>query len=302
MAHHPYFYLKLLLRDKLSFALHEHEWVETQHGLVCQFLALQLASAFQVISHADGKIVGREALLRANNESNEAIKPLEAFEQAVSSNKLVQFDRLVRTIHLLNHVRSFTEHELLFLNVHPRLLTSVSDHGHTFEQILHYYFVPTSHVVIEIQESAVKDYVRLEEAVKNYRSLGYRIAIDNFGDGHGSLDKLFHPRSGHNKLSSIEGLSWFNRVRNLRPDFVKIDGAALRQAEQSQQALLILHRLIDLLHDVGAKVVVQNVESGAQLKLGRTAGADLFQGRHLGNPTSAQPGSSGLLDGQSVAA
>lgn len=85
----------------------------------------------------------------------------------------MQFDRLVRTLNLLNESSSFAEHELLFLNVHPRLLTSVSDHGRTFEQILHYYSLPTSRVVIEIKESAVDDVARLTEAVSNYRSLGY---------------------------------------------------------------------------------------------------------------------------------
>jgi EAL domain-containing protein (putative c-di-GMP-specific phosphodiesterase class I) len=303
MAQHPYLYLKLLLKSRLSLDIDEYGLFDSkQQGVVCHFLGMRLASAFQPIVRADGKAVGREALLRAGYFSDDAIKPDVAFDDAVKANRIVQFDRLVRTIHLLNHARSFTEHELLFLNVHPRLLTSVNDHGRTFEQVLHYYSVPTSQVVIEIQESAVKDDARLEDAVKNYRSLGYQIAIDNFGAGHGSLDKLFHPRPSHNRLNSIEGLGWFNRVLNLRPDFVKLDSAVLHQAEKDPQALLVLHRLIDLFHGIGARVVAQNIETEAQLKLVRSAGADLFQGHHLGCPTSVQPVISALLDGQPLAA
>lgn len=277
--------LKRMLGINLFLDLDEHALMNTrQQGLVCSFLGLRLSSAFQPIVTADGEIIGREALLRSATSKEGLLSPHAAFEQAVAANKLVSFDRLVRTIHLLNHANVFDERELLFLNVHPELLTSVSDHGRTFEQILHYYSVPTSQVVIEIQESAVKDDARLEEAVKNYRNLGYQIAVDNFGSGQGSLGKLFHPRSGHNKLGSIEGLAWLNRVLNLRPDFVKLDGEVIRQAESDPQALLVLHRLVNLFQGIGAKVVVQNIETADQLAIARSAGADLLQGHYLGQP------------------
>lgn len=281
MAHQPNIAdLKRMLGINLFLDLGEHALTNTQqHGLVCNFLGLRLSSAFQPVIKADGEIVGREALLRTD-----LLSPQAAFNQAVAADKLVAFDRLVRTIHLLNHANVFDEHELIFLNVHPQLLTSVSDHGRTFEQILHYYSVPTTQVVIEIQESAVKDDVRLEEAVNNYRKLGYQIAVDNFGSGHGSLDSLLHPKPGHNKLSSIQGLPWLNRVLNLHPDFVKLDGAVMRQAESTQQTLLVLHRLVNLFHGIGAKVVVQHIETNEQLKIARSAGADLMQGHYLGQP------------------
>jgi EAL domain-containing protein (putative c-di-GMP-specific phosphodiesterase class I) len=286
MTHQSYLYLKLLLRNNLLLDLDEYALIETQQqGLVCSFMGMSLSSVFQPVLQADGTVVGREALLRPFLHEHGELTPDGAFNNAVEARRLVQFDRLVRTIHLLNHARSFSEHDLLFLSVHPRLLTSVSDHGRTFEQILHYYSVPTSQVVIEINESAVKDDARLEEAVNNYRSLGYRISVDNFGSGHGSLDKLFHPKPGHhNRLGSIEGLDWLNRVLNLRPDFVKFDGAAILQPELAPQALPVLQRLVKLFHGIGAKVAVQNIETGGQLEIARSAGADLLQGHYLGKP------------------
>jgi len=276
--------LKRMLGINLFLDLDDHALVNTrQQGLVCSFMGMRLSSVFQPVVTANGEVVGREALLRADSQEG-ALAPQAAFEQAVSVRKLVQFDRLVRTVHLLNHAKVFDEHELIFLNVHPQLLTSVSDHGRTFEQILHYYSVPTSQVVIEIKESAVHDDARLEEAVSNYRSLGYRIAVDNFGSGHGSLDKLFHQRAGYGKLTSIDRLAWLSRVLDLRPDFVKLDGAIIRQAESDPQALTVLYRLVDLFHDIAAKVVVQNIETGEQRAIARNAGADLLQGHHLGSP------------------
>jgi EAL domain-containing protein (putative c-di-GMP-specific phosphodiesterase class I) len=279
--------LKRMLGINLFLEMDEHALTNSvQQGLVCSFLGLNLSSAFQPVVKADGEIIGREALLRATDSVGIPLAPHAAFDHAAATYKLVAFDRLVRTIHLLNHANVFDAQELIFLNVHPQLLTSVRDHGRTFEQILHYYSVPTSQVVIEIQEAAVKDDVRLEEAVKNYRKLGYLIAIDNFGNSHRSLDKLFHPKPGYNKLGSIEGLQWLNRVMNLRPDFVKFDSNVIRQAETDAQALLVLHRLVNLLHGIGAKVAVQNIETAEQLAIARNTGADLFQGYQLGRPES----------------
>lgn len=280
---HQYLYLKLLLRNSLMLDLDEYELIDTkQQGLVCRFMDMQLTSVFQAVLRTDGRVMGQEALLHAGHLEHGALTPKAAFEFAVKDNRVVQFDRLVRTIHLLNHARGFAENELLFLNVHPQLLNSVKYHGRTFEQILHYYSVPTSQVVIEIQENAIKADPRLEEAVNNYRSLGYCIAVDNFGSGHGSLDKLFHPQPGHNKLNSIEGLAWLNRVLNLRPDFVKLDGSVIRQAEKDTQALLVLHRLVNLFHGIGIKVVVQQIQTGKQWRIARGAGADLLQGHYFG--------------------
>jgi EAL domain-containing protein (putative c-di-GMP-specific phosphodiesterase class I) len=256
-----------------------------QQGLVCSFLGLNLSSAFQPIIRADGKIVGREALLRAVViAKEEAISPRSAFAHAIAAQKLVAFDRLVRTIHLLNHANEFGEHELIFLNVHPQLLTSVSDHGRTFEQILHFYSVPTSRVVIEIRESAVKDDARLEEAVKNYRNLGYKIAIDNFGSGHTSRDDLFQPEQEQLKSGVRESQSWLDRVLSLQPDIVKFDESVLRKAQRSTEAVFALHRLVSLFHDIGTKVAVQNIETNGQLEIARSVGADLLQGHYLGRP------------------
>lgn len=267
MAHQPYQYLRLLLRNYLLLNLDEYSLIDTgREGLVCNFMGMRLASVFQPVLRADGKVMGREALLRASilehGELTQGLNSHAAFEEAVKANRLVQFDRLVRTIHLLNHSNNFAGHELLFLNVHPRLLNSVSDHGRTFEQILHYYSVDTSRVVIEIKESEVKDAIRLEEAVSNYRSLGYQIAVDNFGTAQSSLERML----------------------KLRPDIVKLDGALIRAAEYTPSLTGVISGLVDKFHGSGTQVAFTGIESARQLEIARQLGADLLQGRYLGRP------------------
>lgn len=277
--------LKLMLRQNLFIDLDEYALMNTkQERLVCGFLGMRLASAFQPILHSNGEVIGREALLRASLFEYGVLTPNAAFDLAIETNRLVQFDRLVRTLHLLNESSSFAEHELLFLNVHPRLLTSVSDHGRTFEQILHYYSLPTSRVVIEIRESAVEDVARLSEAVNNYRSLGYKIAVDDFGAVHSGIARIVNSQRRYdNLISDIE----LDRVLALRPDIVKLDSSVIQTAEHTASATAVIHGLVNIVHQSGAQVVIEGIETASQLVIARATGADFLQGYFLGKPEFA---------------
>src|ERR1035437_2990633 len=96
--------LKLMLRHNLFLDLDEHALMNTkQEGLVCSFLGMRLASAFQPIFRTNGEVLGREALLRATSIQHGALTPGTAFDLALESRQLVLFDRLVRTLHLLGY-------------------------------------------------------------------------------------------------------------------------------------------------------------------------------------------------------
>jgi EAL domain-containing protein (putative c-di-GMP-specific phosphodiesterase class I) len=277
--------LKLLLRNNLFLDLDEHALIDTeQEGLVCHFLGMRLSSAFQSIFRSNGERIGREALVRSSLHVQGALTPEIAFDLAIEQRRLVQFDRLVRTLHLLNHARNFNEQELLFLNVHPQLLTSVKDHGRTFEHILHDYSVPTSRVVIEIKESAIERDEQLAEAVKNYRSLGYQIAVDDFGATHSGIAKIINPQRSYNCLVSNRDSAELDRVLSLRPDFVKIDGVAIRAAEHASRAATVIRGLVNIFHSIGAKVVIEGIETSEQLAVAQDTGADMLQGYSLEYP------------------
>ncbi|ADL55926.1 EAL domain-containing protein [Gallionella capsiferriformans] len=242
--------LKIMLRHNLFIDLDEYALMNTkQEGLVCNFLGMRLTSAFQPIFRSNGEVIGREALLRASLFEHGALTPNSAFDLAIEADKLVLFDRLVRSLHLLSYAANFDDRELIFLNVHPRLLTSVSDHGRTFEQILHYYSVPTSRVVIKIQHLAIESDARLTEAVNNYRSLGYKIAVDDFGAAHSGIAKIVNP---HRRYESLVFNAELDQVLALRPDIVKLDSSVIQEAEQTISAATVIHGLVNIFHSIGA--------------------------------------------------
>lgn len=253
------------LRDSLSLT-DDYRLEVSGDEIRANFIGLQLASVFQPIFDLQQNIpLGYEALLRARDHKGNTIAPPAAFLQAESAERLVKFDRLCRTLHTLNFLNMGTGNGLLFLNVHPELLVAVHAHGKVFEHVLHQHHVPTGDVVIEIHESAVSEEGLLATAIANYRERGYKIAIDDFGKEHSNLERLW----------------------TLSPEYVKLDGGIIRQAVVNSRLQHILPKLVEIIRDLGAQVIIEGVETTEQLEVARFAGVNLIQGYLLGRPAAS---------------
>lgn len=259
--------LRLQLKEALLLDLDDYGLVEQSSGeFNSTFLGVRLNSAFQPIYDIEaGDLFGHEALLRPSLGGELSSTPEFAFTYAEQAGKLVQFDRVSRTLHVLNFRQIYAEKGLLFLNVHPKLLITVNAHGKVFERILHSNSVPTERVVIEIQESLIDQEKQLSEAVANYRDKGYRIAIDRFGSSQSHIDRLW----------------------KFAPDFVKLDLNLIEKAEQNERVRKILPGLIKMIKDLGARPVVTGIETQAQLDIAIESGTSLVQGFFLAKPVTA---------------
>jgi EAL domain-containing protein (putative c-di-GMP-specific phosphodiesterase class I) len=259
--------LRLQLKEALLLDLDDYGLVEQSSGeFNSTFLGVRLNSAFQPIYDIEaGDLFGHEALLRPSLGGELSSTPEFAFTYAEQAGKLVQFDRVSRTLHVLNFRQIYAETGLLFLNVHPKLLITVNAHGKVFEKILHSNSVPTERVVIEIQESLIDQEKPLSEAIVNYRDKGYRIAIDRFGSSQSHIDRLW----------------------KFAPDFVKLDLNLIQKAEQNERVRKILPGLIKMIKDLGAKPVVTGIETQVQLDIAIESGASLVQGFFLAKPVTA---------------
>lgn len=260
--------LRLQLKESLLLDLDDYGLIEQSTGeFNSTFLGVQLNTAFQPIYDiAAGDLIGHEALLRPSLGGELTSTPEFAFTYAEQTGKLIQFDRVARTLHVLNFKQIYAENGLLFLNVHPKLLVSVNTHGKVFERILHANSVPTHRVVIEIKESEIEQDKQLSEAIDNYRDRAYRIAIDGFGGKKSHIDRLW-------KLS---------------PDFVKLDLSIIQQAEGNPRVQKILPGLINLIQESGAKAVVTGIETQTQLDIAIESGALFVQGYFLAKPVTAK--------------
>jgi EAL domain-containing protein (putative c-di-GMP-specific phosphodiesterase class I) len=78
------------------------------------------------------------------------------------------------------------------------------------------------------------------------------------------------------------------RIRQLRPDIVKIDGDLFRRSFDDTPACELIRRVVAAAHEVHARILVEGVEDAHQLETIVARGADLAQGYYLGRPTPVE--------------
>lgn len=234
------------------------------HGAFGNYRGVRLYSAFQALFSATTlQPMAHEALLRARDEGNRPMAPADAFKRALSSEDAVYLDRLCRMVHAINFFTQSGAQGDLFLNISGRHLMSVgAGHGRTFETLLKHCGLLPTQIVLEVLESGVDQLEHLQEAVKGYRSRGFRVAIDDFGSQHSNFDRLWR----------------------LTPDIVKLDRSLIVQATTSHRARRILPKIIDIIHDLDAQVVCEGIETYEQHALARDCGADILQGYYYARP------------------
>jgi EAL domain-containing protein (putative c-di-GMP-specific phosphodiesterase class I) len=225
-----------------------------------------LNSVFQPIMCGDDRrAIGYEALLRPSIGKGLPVEPKFVFRYIEETGGLVLFDRICRTLHLLNFLAFKQEQDLLFINVHPALLSKVDTHGKIFEAIVHAHSVPVDRVVIELEESFLERQPTLDRALRNFRERGFKIAIADFGGE----------------------LTYVKRLWTITPDFVKLHRDLLREAVANEKLTEILSRIVDLIHQAGGQVVLQGIESARQLAIADQSGARFYQGFALSKPEPA---------------
>ncbi len=235
-----------------------------------QYQDLELHSAYQAIySLSHQRPVGHEALIRATDSDGRIISPVRLFDMPEEEADVVRLDRLGRALHVENFSRQATP-GWLFLNINPHVVMHGSDYGSFFGELLTRCDLPPHRVVVEILEHAIDDVGQLAEAVSFYRELGCLVAIDDFGAGHSNFD----------------------RIVRLQPDIVKLDRSLLEEAGPGTLARRILPRLVAMLHEAGALVVMEGVETREQALLTLEANADMVQGYYFSRPNELIPGES----------
>ncbi|MGD2278600.1 MAG: EAL domain-containing protein, partial [Candidatus Omnitrophota bacterium] len=122
----------------------------------------------------------------------------------------------------------------------------------------------TERMVVENKKQAVK-------AVKSLRELGVGIDIDDFGTGSSGLSLLGTLPSDIIKLDK----SFMDNVGD-HPDTDSED-------EDHISNIVLVRAIINMIHEMGKKVVAEGVETREQLEMLRSFGCDYAQGFYKGN-------------------
>lgn len=224
------------------------------------FNGYTLVSAFQPIySVREQRAAGYEGLLRATGPDGRTVRPNHLFA-TLDAAETISLDRASRTLHLRSFAALDPGKQMLFLNMHP--VAAVAAQALQVRNRIRYFGLTPERVCIEILEGGCGDESQLIDAVCAYRELGFTIAIDDFG---------------------VER-SNFDRIAGLSPDLVKIDRSILSDAVGNARARRMLPAVIGLVHEAGARVVVEGVEQATEALLAIESGADYLQGHFFALP------------------
>ncbi len=234
------------------------------------FAGYTLHSHFQpIFSLSMQRPVGYEALLRARDAARQPVAPPALFE-GLDLEQSKDLDCRSHLLHLENFIALSAEKSWLFLNMTPEVFIRArhAASGRSFGDVLAHFGISPYHVVIEVLEEAVRDSNAFENAVAYFRELGCLIALDDFGAGSSNFDRIW----------------------TVRPKIVKLDRCLIQQATQRTRVRRILPQLVSLLHEAGAMVLVEGVETEEEAYIALDANADFAQGYFFGRPQA------GLVD------
>ena len=238
-----------------------------------RFEGLVLTSRYQPIFDFAGQHpVGYEGLLVATGPDGAPVPVADAFARARDDLGAVALDWLARALHLRNFGRLGEDAGRLFVNVSPAAAIHDLDAGEAFPRLLEDCGIDPCRVVIEILENEVPDEKRLAEAVALYRALGCGVALDDFAAGASAME----------------------RVWRLEPDIVKVDRMVVRAAGRDAHALRVLRSIVHMVHECGAKVVLEGIEVESEARVAVDTSAEYVQGYYFAHP------STGAVDDASV--
>jgi len=124
--------------------------------------------------------------------------------------------------------------------------------------------IPPEYIVFEILErDAIGDMTNMRKFLSNLRAKGFAFALDDFGSGYNS----------------------FHYLRELRFEYVKIDGAFVRNILNSQVDYALVQNLSRLCQDIGILTVAEFVENQEIFDALKHMGINYAQGFHISLPS-----------------
>lgn len=208
-----------------------------------------------IVQTSTRSVFAYEALVRSSNAA--LPNPGALLDAAKRLGRISELGRSVRT-RVAGILPSVGSDQIIFVNVHP--LELLDDELLSPEAPLSAH---ASRVVLEVTERASLENVsELDDRVSGLRALGYRLALDDFGEGYASAASF---------------------VR-LKPEFVKIDMTLTRDLHRSETKRLVMRKFLDLFREMSIPTIVEGVETTDELRALSGVGADLLQGYLFGRP------------------
>jgi EAL domain-containing protein (putative c-di-GMP-specific phosphodiesterase class I) len=227
----------------------------------------RLTSVFQpIVRCGRNEVYGFEALMRAGDAA-QVFDAARLLASARAAGLGLQLDRHACRAAVSEAARHRISTKL-FVNVAPASLCGPGRRVVQTVRALEALRLSPHQIVFELVEGEpVSDWARLREVLELYRERGFQFALDDFGAAYSSPVMLCE----------------------LRPDYVKLDRALVRDVHVDSCRAALTRKLIEAARDSGARIVAEGIESAGEYEWALAAGVEFAQGFYISPPAAPPP-------------
>jgi EAL domain-containing protein (putative c-di-GMP-specific phosphodiesterase class I) len=221
----------------------------------------ELWTAFQpIVELGSGRSMGWEGLSRGPRGSD-LEPPTVLFGRAARYGVTEELERACRRQAFIDW-RVFGQRGRLFLNTVPGTIRDTSFLGRGVFDYLGPELAPRD-VTLEITERQVIENLNLyREAMHSFTDLGFSFAIDDVGAGYSGLET----------------------VAVLRPAYLKIDIALVRDVHQKKVSQQVVKAILDMGEGLGASVIAEGIQTREEVQALQEIGVKWGQGYFYARP------------------
>jgi len=229
----------------------------------------QIVLLYQPIMRlADNQLAGFEALLRWNHPKHGLLSPREFIQAAEKADMTATLGRYAaeRTLRQLHRWQKAWQRDddplFVALDISHRAMLR-SDVVQELRTVIGRGTVPENCFWVEVSETVVMENPeQIVEALASLKTVGARLALDEYGSGYSSITYL----------------------HRLPLDVLKLDRSLVRSASASGGDPVVLRSVMAMGQELGFEMVVQGVDRDRDAAYLRALGCEFGQGFYFGEP------------------
>ncbi len=222
----------------------------------------RILPVFQPILNKQQQIIKYEVLTRMQeniNDTTNLISPNKFLEESINAKQYNNIAKIVfkKAFEVMQNSDKLFSINLSYDDIYNNTLISfIENYIKQNDDI-------ASRLVIEILETTeIGNQDIMKEFIVKFRSYGIQIAIDDFGTGHSNL----------------------SHILDMKPDFLKIDGAFIKHINEDKQSYAMVKSVVAFCKELDIKTIAEYVHSKEVFDTLYELGIDEFQGFYFSEP------------------
>lgn len=211
------------------------------------------------------KFVSAEALVRIKKEDGSIVGPGTFITVAEETGLITQLGEIVfeKTCQFIKR-QKLRERGIEYVEVNLSVMQcEKKELAQVYKKIMDRYQLPPSYINLEITETAcIQTKKILLENMRVLMGHGVTFSLDDFGSGQANL----------------------NYIIEMPVDIVKLDLDMIRAYFENDKAKLVVQATVDMVHEMGLRIVAEGVETKEQLEEMEKIGIDYIQGYYFSKP------------------